>query len=429
MELIPLSNLIIPPNRWRREFDPESLSDLQENIQKFGLLHPVVVRNDGRTLVAGERRVRVIQNLAFIDVAFKCNGRDVSPGMIPVTRLSEMSDVDAREAELSENTIRADFSWQERADAISSLAELRKDQRGMPATVRELTEEIAGRQDGRMATVVQRSLAVAKHLDKPEIKKAKTLDEAFKILKTQEIQQKYAEIGAKLPSEILKNQHRLTIGDFRNISPSTLPKEGFAVTITDPPYGIEADGIEVNSRAASGHTYSDPKGEEWKKLMSDLCDCVHAYGAADSHHYLFSDFHQFPFLRDLWEKKGFRVWSTPFIMYRTTSVRAPWQECGPWKSYECILYAMKGRRACNVWRTDVISCRGDENLGHGAQKPLSVYVDLLERSVKPGESVADFCCGTGTIFPAAQAVKAIAFGVELSPQNAAIAAKRLEELK
>ena len=80
-------------------------------------------------------------------------------------------------------------------------------------------------------------------------------------------------------------------------------------------------------------------------------------------------------------------------------------------------------------RTDVIQCRGDENLGHGAQKPVSVYTDLLERSVKPGEYVADFCCGTGTIFAAAHPLKAIAYGWEINPQNAAIAAKRLEELK
>ena len=87
--------------------------------------------------------------------------------------------------------------------------------------------------------------------------------------------------------------------------------------------------------------------------------------------------------------------------------------------------AIPAPRAAN---TDFIVCRGDENLGHGAQKPVSVYTDLLERSARAGEHVLDLCCGTGTIFPAAHALKCIATGVELISQNAAIAKKRLDDL-
>jgi hypothetical protein len=272
---------------------------------------------------------------------------------------------------------------------------------------------------------VRQQIIVAKHLSNPEVAKAKTLKDAMAILKVRDRQDTLAKVGAQLPSEVLAQKHRLVIGDFNS---APLDQGRYAVTITDPPYGIEMqDAGGVAMGALAGHTYNDSTNE-WPDLMKCLALKLWGVGAENSHHYVFCDFERFVELRAIMTAMGFRVWRTPFIMYRTTSVRAPWREEGPWKSYETILYAIKGSRACNLWRTDVITCRGDENLGHGAQKPVSVYLDLLERSAKPGEEVIDLCAGTGTIFPAAHQLKLIATGVELSPQNAAICAERLKSL-
>ena len=66
MLLLPLAAITIPPDRQRREFDPEALEELGISIQRLGLLHPIVVRTlpDGQYhLVAGERRLRAITRL------------------------------------------------------------------------------------------------------------------------------------------------------------------------------------------------------------------------------------------------------------------------------------------------------------------------------------------------------------------------------
>ncbi len=427
IETIAITSLVIPPNRQRREFDPIKVQDLAEKIHSLGLFHPIVVRNDGFTLVAGERRVKAIEHLYFLGKQFRCGGREIEVGALPVVKLGELSPIDVFEAELTENVVREDLTWRERAEAMAKLAELRGLQQGAPVTAAALAEEIHGRSDGGFQGDVRQALIVAKHLDNPVLKNVTSLRDAFKVLKMDKQKEELAAAGAKLPSEVLKGKHRLLLGDFRD---QELPLSAFAVTLTDPEYGIGADSFAIDPNATAGHTYSDSKSpEEWQKLMWDVMTTARAVGMENSHHYLFCDLSKFYWLKKLWEDGGFRVWNVPFIMYRKTSIRAPWQECGPWKSYECILYAMKGRRPCNMYRTDVIECRGDENLGHGAQKPVSVYVDLLERSTKPGEQVIDFCCGSGTIFPAAHQLKLIATGCEIVPQNAAIAAKRLEELK
>lgn len=428
MEYVPIASIIIPPNRQRREFDPGKLAELEDSIKRIGLMHPIVVRNDGRTLVAGERRLKAIKNLAFLGDQFSCHGIPVFDGEIPVIKLSDLSPQEVFEAELSENTVRQDLSWQEKAEAILKLQELRSLQTGKTVSHNDIAEEVHGQRGQHFGAQVREQIIVAKHLTNPEVAKAKNLGEAMKILKTRERQAEFKTIGATLPPEILKSKHRLIVGDFQT---ADLPLDTFTVTITDPPYGIGAEtfsGSGSNSMGAlAGHTYDDSP-EEWANLMRNLSLKLWGVGAPNSHHYVFCDFERFVELRSIMKSFGFRVFSTPFIMYRTTSTRCPWQGQGPWKSYETILYAIKGERMCNMYRHDVIICRGDSNMGNSAQKPVSVYEDLLQRSAKPGDQVLDLCCGTGTIFPAAHATKCIATGIELNPMNAAMAESRLKGL-
>lgn len=425
MNLIPLTSIIVPPNRQRREFDTVKLQELADKIHSLGLFHPVVVREDGITLVAGERRLRAIKDLHFLQKPFHCHGALVPPGMVPVTKLSSLSQAEIFEAELSENVIRQDLDWREKAEAMAKLAELRSMQQGAPVSFSALAEEVHGRGDGYYGDQVKQSVIVAKHLDNPAIRGAKTMKEAIKILKVEERKDTLKAMGAALPSETIASSHRLIVGDFRHVD---LPRESFAVVVCDPPYGIDAQDFGTNEKATGGHNYDDAGGEEWESLMRSLALSIWNLTLPDSHAYVFCDLTKFYWLKALYEEMGFRVWSVPFIMHRTTSVRLPWQEEGPYRAYECILYAVKGHRPCNCYRTDVITVRGDSNLGLSAQKPVAIYQDLLERSARPGESVLDLTCGTGPIFEAAQALKLVATGVELSPQNAAIAAERLERI-
>jgi site-specific DNA-methyltransferase (adenine-specific) len=94
-----------------------------------------------------------------------------------------------------------------------------------------------------------------------------------------------------------------------------------------------------------------------------------------------------------------------------------------------ILYAVKGNKPTTGTFSDVLTSRlTEERYGHGAQKPVELYVDLLHRSCQAGDKVLDPFCGTGTIFPAAHSLKVFATGVEQSAEYYAIAAKRLQEL-
>ena len=70
----------------------------------------------------------------------------------------------------------------------------------------------------------------------------------------------------------------------------------------------------------------------------------------------------------------------------------------------------------------------DPNMSHGAQKPVALYIDLLKRSVKPGDVVFDPFAGSGTIFPAAHQAKVKAIGIEMNPEYAGLCVQRINSL-
>ena len=180
MQTIPITSLVIPENRQRREFDEKKIQDLATSINSKGLMHPPVVRVDGDQyiLVAGERRTRAIQSLHLLDMGVMCNDTFVPAGFLPVTLLSDLDDLALREAELEENTIRVDLSWQEQAAAVAALHALRSDQAaldGKTQTISATADEILGKASaGSQQSRVSEALLVSRHLDDPDVQKAKT---------------------------------------------------------------------------------------------------------------------------------------------------------------------------------------------------------------------------------------------------------------
>ena len=103
----------IEPNRDqpRKQFDQAALDELSENIKKFGLLQPIIVRPlavSGYQIVAGERRWRACRQAGLIKV--------------PVI-IKELSDEQVMELALIENLQREDLNPIEEAEGYKRLME------------------------------------------------------------------------------------------------------------------------------------------------------------------------------------------------------------------------------------------------------------------------------------------------------------------
>lgn len=427
-------DIVIDETRQRREFPIDEHQELVESIRSKGLLHAPVMRGDGTALklVAGERRLRAISDLANLGEGFRYDGEWIVPGMVPYILLSDLSELEAEEAELEENIRRLDLSWQERAAATARLVDLRKRQAVAsgepPPTTANIATELGRDTEGRQFQTTRQEILLAQHLDRPEIAKAKTAAEAFKILKRVEQGERNAELGRLVGKSYSGASHTIQQGDAIELM-RELPNDSFDVILSDPPYGMGADNFgDSGGMAAGAHFYKDD-AISWLELMDSFVPESFRVAKPDSALYLFCDIDRFHELRKWVESCGWKPFRTPMVWFKPNGSRAPWPEAGPQRKYEVILYAIKGAKKVQHLRGDVLEYSADENLGHPAQKPVSLYEDLLRRSAVPGDRVLDPFAGTGPILPAAHNLKLLATGFERDDAAYGIMVGRLKELK
>jgi len=414
MLTIDAQHIQIPEDRQRKEFPTEAQAELVDSIQTLGLIQPIVLR-EGSTLAAGERRLRACKVLIHNGIQIK-HGKNVCPtGHIPYIDFGSLSATDAAEVELHENIKRLDITWQERARAYEKLRDLRAQTSAIPPTISELAKETHSSSE-RTGTM----LMLARHLDDPEVAKAATPTEAAKIVK------KKAESAQRLreafvnPTSQINSQHTISNEDARTFLRS-LPAASFDVILTDPPYGVGADGFGEQS---SGHEYDDSYAT-WLNLMPAVLSEGFRVTKSNAHAYIFCDPRRYEDIIAMARRAGWNPWHVPLIWNKRNGT-LPEPEYGPRRTYEMIVYLRKGNRKVLQVLPDVLEYSPVVTKIHPAQKPIELYLDLLSRSAEPGQTVLDPFLGSGTLFPAANLRKLIATGCENNMSNFVLARSRME---
>lgn len=452
MKIYPVKSIVVKANRQRQEFDPVALEELRSSILDNQLMQAIVVREtvDGPTLVAGERRLKAIQTLWALGGVLRYNNEEIAEGYVPTVTLGELSELAAEDAELNENLKRKDLTWQEMADAVSRLHLLRNKQLeakkeamiqdmdygvGMLPdkwAVADTAQEVRGSSEGWNQDIVRQQIIVAKHLDNPEVAGAKSVSDAFKILKKQEQAKKNTANALAVAQNFSVKDHTLLRGDcIVQMAQMIANGRAFDVILTDPPYGMGAHEFGDGGGKLGGieHHYDDSY-KSWQTLMLAWTALSYQIAKPKAHAYVFCDFDRFHELKGLMQGVGWYVFRTPLVVYKTNSGRVPLPDRGPRRQYELILYAIKGDKLVTHIYPDVITSERDEQLGgHGAQKPVDLFVNLLQRSVRAGDEVLDSFAGSGTIFPACHRMHVKATGIEAVPEYQGQCLARLEELE
>lgn len=434
MRLVSLEAIQIAPDRQRKEIEASALNDLATSISSIGLIHPIVVKEENAQviLVAGERRLRAVDLLSGLGQTFMYGGSPVPDGKIPCTYLRDLDPLDAMEIELEENIRREDLTWQDRSTASAQLFELRRlqaEKRGeTPPTAVEFSKEVyPDFHPGAASTLVREELILARYLKDPDVSSASTAKEGMKVIRRKEEASRNAALGEAVGLTFSARDHVLLRGDCLDLMKNIYAK--YDCILTDPPYGINAqDFNDSDGKAAGGHSYDD-SFDSWSKLMHSFVHLAYSITKPQAHAYIFCDVDNFKLLRDLMSYVGWKPFRTPLVWHNPTSQRAPWPHCGPHRRYQLCLYAVKGDRPCLKLAPDLVTYASDTNLGWAAQKPIALYSDLLARTCRPGDSVLDPFCGSGTVFPAAHEMKVKATGIEMDATAYGISAQRLEALK
>jgi ParB/RepB/Spo0J family partition protein len=423
--ITPLSEVQISPERQRKEFAPEAIAELADSISALGLLQPPLAKRlpeGGNSLLAGERRFRAISLLAAQGERIRFGDSLLPLGTIPLTLISDLSPIDAFRAELHENIIRVDLSWQERTAAFARLHEL---EQASGKSYREALIATKETIDGPItntkwvATKETHQLVVlGKHLDDPDVAKAKTAQEAVKIVERKlRKKQDSAAPEAAAPGII--------VGDALT-ELAKLPAASFHCVVSDPPYGIDISQLSYQN--SSEQLYDDTYAT-WSVLLPAVVGELSRVLRPDADGYLFCDFTRFTELAAILTSHGFEVYPKPFIWDRSPDGRLTTAEKWPRRCYECILYFRRGKSPLYEVRGDVLRYPADRSSGnyHGAKKPVELYLDLLQRSTRPGDHVLDPFGGSGPILRAARRHNVSAIMIEGDPAYAGLASRLFQE--
>lgn len=427
MQLINLSNLIVPENRQRKDFPQTHIEQLAKSILDHGLFHPILLEDDELTLRAGDCRRQAVALLYSQDKQFSHDGRLVEKYCIPYTRLGSLTPIQRFEVELEENIRRRDLSVTERASAIARLHELKRESQEGLWTNKDTAETLQSLEGGNLKVLeaeVADSLIIEAMADDPDVQHAaKTSRSRAAHIARRKIE---SELSSALASTLPSNPgFTLHKRDAFELLP-VLPRGTFDGIIADPPYGVDAEGFGDLTKK---HNYADDleHAQRWVNLIGrEGLELTRP----QAHLYMFCDIILFPRWAQVLSELGWWVWRTPLIWHKPNSKRVPQLEFGPGRSYEAILYAIKGNKPLRLQgRTDVLSYSLDHEVHrHPAGKPEELYTDILNRSFSPGDKVLDPAVGGGTIYEAAKPLQIQIEGSENDEEWFSFARSKVTEI-
>ena len=458
-EMRDVASIIVDRESRQRTTLDKDIKQLAEQIDRVGQIHAIVIHEDGR-LVAGERRLEAHKLLQRKQI--RC------------TIFERMSPHDAFLIELQENIARRSLPWQDEAKAVLDYHEQRK------AQTPEWTIRASSLDIGASEERIRLYIAVAKHLNDPEVAGCQTMQGAFNLLKGRaeraqaaaanrgfQIANALPDISAagtkeertsaiaslvstgpldsitvkerdpfaileagKIAEESLAAQREAETDDFSPIITGNMlewiadydgPK--FDVLHVDFPYGKGYSGSNTRKtgRAHVAPRYADDPDVHWA-LLEGLLEHQDKVAFPIAHVLYWFDMDYYAAVRESFERAG---WTTvqphPLIWAKPYEGVAADPKRRPRHCYETALLFQRGDRKLARLDQDFFVGRTDEKL-HINQKPVDMLKHFLSLVVDEHSAVLDPTCGSGSALAAARDLGAARIlGLELDASNAEVA--------
>ena len=437
-------NLEVPAQRQRKEFAKPALDELKNSILSYSLLHAPVVQQQGDRfiLVAGERRLRALDMIAAEGSYFWHNKEQYLPGFLPVVLLDEaLSELTRSEIELTENVERVELPWQDRIAALNYIHELRKAANPRQSAM-DTAKELVAEGNTMTATSTAASPAavkttqmellraniISKHLDKPEIAKARNATEAYNLIISNEERAFHAELIRRGETKVASVEVRH--GSLLDILPK-LDSGQFDTILSDPPYGINVDAGGFRSRTVHAHNYEDTP-ESARAILSCILFEGFRVCKPRANLFIFCDIDLFGWIKDTAARAGWDPFRTPVSWGKSDSEgTAPWGREGFRRTIEWIFFARKGQKGLFCSPIDYLRhnrvARNERE--YGPEKPVPLLKELLAASTLPGEYVLDPCCGSGSTLVAARELKMRALGIEVEEKAYNLSLTKINNLE
>lgn len=393
-----------------RDLDKMALS-----LERYGLIHPVLVDRATMELVAGFRRLEAAKLIKWEE--------------IEVTFRDEASPLQRKELELEENLMRLDLTWQEQAKARFELDVLKKKLYGSAVFDPDgwSTEDTANA-IGESHSILLKDLMLAKAMEViPELEKMKTKTDALNLLKREKDKfRRYVKLqeieGRQKPLENIQ----IIQGDCLE-ELSKLPEESVDMAIVDPPFGRD---LNLNPSLGVGYDRYKDKPEDMYFWYSSSIPLVARCLRPNCHVYMFFPVNRdYPFFLDILEKSFDFVDEIPLAWVKTTGGFSVNAEYRYQPRYQPIFFAGKGKRKLkmgtpngNVLEFQSIPI-GQRK--HPAEAPVELFKFLIDQSSLPGETILDPFAGSGNSMVAAKEMGRRGIAIEVMEEYVAIIKEKI----
>jgi site-specific DNA-methyltransferase (adenine-specific) len=373
-------------------------------------------------LVAGERRLRALDEIAKQGKSFTYNKVEFAPFTLPIVLLDEaLNDIKRAEVELAENVDRLELPWQDRVAALAYIHNMRKvdnPNQSISDTARlviaERVAELTGGSsaESTMIRTIRQATIINEHLQNPEIAKARNATEAFNLIVSNQQRAFEAELIRRGQKKVITIEVRH--GSLLDILPRLEPGT-FDTILADPPYGIGVDTGGFRQRTVVHHNYEDTPD-----VAKSLISCILTEGfricKPRANLFIFCDVDLFGWVKEAAARSGWDPFRTPITWQKSDSEgMAPWGREGFRRTTEWVFFARKGQKGLIHSPIDVLRHNrvARDEREYGPEKPVGLIKELLAASTLPGDYILDPCCGSGSTLVAARELNMRALGIEV----------------
>jgi len=398
--------------RCREDFG--DIEGLALSIQRFGLLHPIVV-DENLHLLAGERRLRAHRFLGLkeIDVTYK----------------KDLDDAQKKELELEENLKRKDLNWPELVTANKTLYDLRVKLYG--PRVKGHDSDGYGRQDHAMALgksqgMVSQDLILAEAILKfPELAKEKSKTVAFnkyQRMKDDLMMKEYSKRGK------FATDPRVIHGDsYEELK--KMKDESIDFCVTDPPFAVNVDKKAKQDKAVKDAGYEDDPHIVMENIRLTVGE-IYRVLKSDSHLIIAFAMQHYVDLLKILTETGFTVDLTPLI-WNKISGSTPHSGKYFTYAYEPAFWCMKGRRELYTTDSDVFTYKRvpDKYKKHPLERPQALMSAWIKAVSLPGEVGLDCYAGGGSFLEACISLGRKPICIEKSEKHYLAILDRIRDIK
>jgi len=351
---------LIPYINNSRTHSEEQINQIIGSIKEFGFTNPILLEEENG-IIAGHGRLMAVQKMGWSEV--------------PCVTIKGLTKTQIKALNIADNQIALNAGW--------DLDKLKLEVKGLDEE--DFNLDILGFNKNQIDDFL--------------------FEETLGLTDEDEVPKEIEEPKSKLGDIFLLGNHRLMCADatIETDVEKLLNSQKADMIFTDPPYGVDYEGINNDSRQGLEELLRGSFANYFIFAKSGASIyCFHSDRCADIFHKVFREFFHFSSMI-IWSKNKLTLSQTDYQSQHEPCLYG-WLKNGThsWQS---------DRKQTSIWKFDKESV-----IGHTTPKPVALVCNAINNSSKGDDIILDLFAGSGSTLIASEKLGRKAYLMELDPK-------------